>query len=41
MSYNGQLNVEEDYFIDIVRNLTILSHHKVILFPNFVHFFDK
>lgn len=34
VSYNGYLDIKEEDFETIMRDLTVLSDHKVILFPN-------
>lgn len=34
VSYSGQLNIQEDHFNEIIRNLTIIADHRVMLFPN-------
>ena len=34
VSYNGFLDVREEDFEAIVRDLTVLSDHKLVLFPN-------
>jgi hypothetical protein len=39
ISYNGELVLEKDHWNDIVRNMTILAHHKVILFTNLTGLF--
>lgn len=34
VSYSGQLDIKEDHFNEIIRNLTIIADHRVLLFPN-------
>ena len=34
VSYNGQLDIKEDHFNEIIRNMTIIADHRVLLFPN-------
>lgn len=34
ISYNGQLDIYEDHFNEIIRNLTIIGDHRLMLFPN-------
>ena len=41
ISYNGQLNIGEDYFSDIIRQCSVMADHRVILFPNFTHFYRQ
>lgn len=41
ISYNGQLNIVEEHFADIVRNCSVASDHRVVLFANFTHFFQE
>lgn len=41
VSYNGQLNLHEEHFGDIVRNCSIITDHRLVLFANFTHFFEQ
>ena len=41
ISYNGQLNISEDYFSDIVYQCSVIADHRVVLFPNFTHLFKQ
>lgn len=34
LSYNGQLTIPEEVFDTILKDLTALTEHRVILFPN-------
>lgn len=36
VSYNGLLNINQDHWNEIVKNLTIIAHHKVSLFVDFI-----
>lgn len=39
ISYNGFLNIGEEDFKEIVRDLTALSDHRIILFTNMTGLF--
>jgi len=41
ISYNGTINISENHFADIIRNCSIIADHRVILFPNFTHYFEE
>lgn len=36
VSYNGFLNINEDHWNEIVKNLTIIANHKISLFVDFI-----
>ena len=40
ISYNGLLDIKEDQFSEMVRNLTIMADHKILLFPNLSELFE-
>lgn len=40
INYNGSLHINEDNFSKIIRTLTIISDHRIVLFPNFCNLFE-
>lgn len=40
INYNGSLHVNEENFSKIIRTLTIISDHRIVLFPNFCNLFE-
>ena len=36
VSYNGYLNLSEEHWNEIVKNLTIIADHKICLFVDFI-----
>jgi hypothetical protein len=40
INYNGTLHVNEENFSKIIRTLTIISDHRIVLFPNFSNLFE-
>ncbi len=36
MSYNGCLNINDDHWNEIVKNLTVIADHKVSLYVDFI-----
>ena len=40
INYNGTLHVNEEHFSKIVRTLTIISDHRIVLFPNLSNLFE-
>lgn len=36
VSYNGFLNLDEDHWNEIVKNLTIIGDHKICMYVDFI-----
>lgn len=36
VSYNGYLNINEDHWNEIVKNLTIIADHKICMYVDFI-----
>jgi hypothetical protein len=34
ISYSQKININNEYFIELIKQLTILSNYKIIFYPN-------
>lgn len=41
ISYSGRLNISPPHFTSIISNLSIISDHRIVLFPNMCTLFNE